>query len=196
MHLRVEGHEDPWDCLHKTINTTYAQKTTEIAKPAANCCSLLGKLVEEDIPAFAKRALDHVFDRIKEAAGKGAIVNMGTDCSGIESPLIATHILAKAATKQTLPLRIRHRFSCDNNPQCQDYIRRHCKPDFMFADLLQRKWRAGSCFCIDIQSEPHSRVRLPMDLDLYVAGFPCTPFSRRHSGSECFREDAARVSCS
>lgn len=35
-------------------------------------------------------------------------------------------------------------------------------------------------------------VALPCDVNLYICGFPCNPFSMRHTGSQCFAEEKSK----
>lgn len=79
---------------------------------------------------------------------------VGTDCSGIETPLIAL---------KNLKVPMRHVFSCDNDPHVKKVILANFKPEVFFDDLTQRKLHNNTC--------------LEKPLDLYVAGFPCQPFS-------------------
>jgi DNA (cytosine-5)-methyltransferase 1 len=79
---------------------------------------------------------------------------VGTDCSGIETPLMAL---------RNLNLPVRHVFSCDNDPNVKKVILANFKPEVFFDDISQRKFHTDKC--------------LEQQLDLYVAGFPCQPFS-------------------
>ncbi len=82
--------------------------------------------------------------------GNDGAVIVGTDFSGLDSPLLA---LAKAG------VRVRHAFSCDNSRASVAYIMHHHRPDIIYLDVTAR--------------EPEAAPRV----DLYVAGFPCQPFS-------------------
>ena len=79
---------------------------------------------------------------------------VGTDCSGIETPLIAL---------RNLNIPFQHVFSCDNDPNVKNVLLANFKPQVFFDDITQRKLHAHKC--------------LENPLDLYVAGFPCQPFS-------------------
>ena len=79
---------------------------------------------------------------------------VGTDCSGIETPLLAL---------KNLKVPMRHVFSCDNDPHVKKVILANFKPEVFFDDLTQRKLHNNTC--------------LEKPLDLYVAGFPCQQFS-------------------
>jgi len=119
-------------------------------------------------------------------------VRIGTDSAGLEAPIVALELAQKAAWRLGIELRVRHRFSCELNQECQNYIRLHVQPEHLFADMLARDWQKGSCFCPDVLRKG-SLVELPLDLDIYVSGFSCKPFSRRHAGSACFRDPEAML---
>ena len=86
------------------------------------------------------------------------ILRVGTDCSGVEAPLVAL---------QSFPdYQIDHVFSSEINAKNIAYINQHFKPRIMYGDITQRD---------------HSTIP---PIDLYVAGFPCQSFSvinRKHS---------------
>ena len=77
-------------------------------------------------------------------------LRVGTDCSGIEAPIQAL---------QQLCIPHRHVFSSDTDPFVIKSIKANYHPDIIFDDITKR----------DICDVP--------DIDLYIAGFPCQPFS-------------------
>lgn len=77
-------------------------------------------------------------------------LRVGTDCSGLETPLIALKLLN---------VDVNHIFSCDNDKIVKDYIINQHNPTYFFDDIFERD---------------HSK--LP-DIDLYVAGPPCVSWS-------------------
>ncbi len=81
------------------------------------------------------------------------VLNVATDYSGIETPLIALQVMGIAT---------RHLFSSESNPRAREVIRRNFAPEVLFPDALKRRSR-----------------HLPAQgtLDLYVAGFPCQRFT-------------------
>ena len=78
-------------------------------------------------------------------------LRVGTDYSGMETPLIAL---------QSLGVPFHHCFASEVCPKARAVIEEKFQPDVLFGDALQRKSTA-----------------LPDKLDLYVAGFPCQLFS-------------------
>ena len=94
-------------------------------------------------------------------------VKVGTDCSGAEAPIWALRAMQVPHT---------HVFSCDWKERVRDFIKATSPPAGpIFADMLQRR-------CEDIPA-----------MDIYVCGFPCTPFSTlRHHRTRLLKEDAAK----
>jgi len=80
-------------------------------------------------------------------------LRVGTDCSGIEAPIVAL---------QQLGIPYIHEFSSEIDSHCIKTIRANFSPRIIFGDMTKRKLK-------DIP-----------DIDLYVCGFPCQPFS--HAG--------------
>jgi DNA (cytosine-5)-methyltransferase 1 len=77
-------------------------------------------------------------------------VSIATDCSGMETPVMAL---------QNLGVEVNHVFSCDVNKHAKATIMANFPPKIFFDDLTKR----------DNTKAPTA--------DLYVAGFPCQPFS-------------------
>lgn len=76
------------------------------------------------------------------------ILRVGTDCSGIEAPIQAL---------EQLGIQYKHVFSCDNNKHVIESIKANYNPETVYTDIYNR-----------------NNVE---DIDLYVCGFPCQPFS-------------------
>jgi site-specific DNA-cytosine methylase len=87
-------------------------------------------------------------------ACKGTL-HVGTDCSGLEAPLLALRRLA---------VPFRHRFASEINSCARRVLLANFAPDYLYHDVTMRSVR-----------------RVPK-VDLYIAGFPCQPFSS--SGSK------------
>jgi len=75
---------------------------------------------------------------------------LGTDCSGMETPAMAL---------SNLGVPVQHRFACDVNAHAKATILANFPPEVFYDDLTVR----------DNTAAPK--------VDLYVAGFPCQPFS-------------------
>lgn len=78
------------------------------------------------------------------------VIKIGTDCSGIEAPI--------EALKQ-LNIPFEHTFSCEKDPYALQSIKANYEPQKIYTDITKRK---------------HS---LLPNIDIYVCGFPCQPFS-------------------
>jgi len=78
------------------------------------------------------------------------MIRVGTDCSGIEAPIQAL---------QRLGVRFRHEFSCERDEHCLESIKANYHPKRLDTDMTTR----------DVRTLP--------EIDLYVCGFPCQPFS-------------------
>ena len=78
------------------------------------------------------------------------MLRVGTDCSGIEAPIMAL---------KQLKIPFYHEFSSEIDKHCIASIKANYKPKIIFGDIKKRK----------IKDVP--------DIDLYVCGFPCQPFS-------------------
>ena len=94
------------------------------------------------------------------------VVRVGTDCSGAEAPIWSM---------RSMQLSHRHIFSSDVGKAPQVMIAANHSPAVFFKDLLARR-----------------DDEVPA-VDLYVAGFPCTPFSMLHHNSKLLKEKAAKV---
>ena len=142
--MRIQGQVDPWDTLHSTINTAYSkQRSGELDSCASStpAAPLLGTMVANQIPHIPTKLVTDFKDEFMKLLKGGKILRVGTDCSGIDAPIIGLNYISGALKQEGLDLHIRHRFSCDNNPQCQKFAVTWCNPDHVFGDMLARTWR-------------------------------------------------------
>ena len=95
---------------------------------------------------------------------------MGTDCSGLEAPLLALRMLGVAHSHVfSSEIHQRKREFIEQNFACASSQGTKC---IVYPDMMRR--------------DPPPRC------DLYVCGFPCKPFSTLHLKSKGFREKQAR----
>ena len=87
------------------------------------------------------------------------MLKIGTDCSGIEAPIQAL---------EKLNICYNHVFSSEINKFCIKSIKANYKPDIIFGDN-EGPYPEGDIRKRDIKEVP--------EIDLYVCGFPCQPFS-------------------
>lgn len=90
-------------------------------------------------------------------------IKIGTDCSGIETPILALELLG---------VDFDHKFSCDNDPKILETIGKNFNPEIVYVDMLNRNHKV-----------------LPK-CDIYVCGFPCQPFSTLNPFQEGFDDEA------
>ena len=81
-------------------------------------------------------------------------ISIGTDCSGIEAPIQALDKIMKK-----YDISYDHKFSSEIDPYAIKFIQANYNPDIIYGDIKKRD---------------HST--LP-DIDVYVAGFSCQPYS-------------------
>ena len=82
------------------------------------------------------------------------VIKVGSDCSGWASEVHALHLLG-------LGNAIDHRFACDIFSASKTIIFNNCQPKIWYDDCLARDNRHSSTPTVDV----------------YVAGFPCQPYS-------------------
>lgn len=93
-------------------------------------------------------------------------IRIGTDCSGADAPIWALRAMNASFS---------HEFSCERDRVIRGFIELNSNPRVLFEDMLAR-----------------DRSSIP-DVDVYVCGFPCTPYSSlRGRNTRLFRETAAR----
>jgi DNA (cytosine-5)-methyltransferase 1 len=101
--------------------------------------------------------LDEPFES-KDGVPEG-ILRVGTDCSGIEAPIQAL---------RQLKIPFKHVFSSEIDKYCIQSIKANYHPEIIFGDK-DGPFPEGDITKRNIEDVP--------DIDLYVCGFPCQPFS-------------------
>lgn len=93
-------------------------------------------------------------------------VRVGTDCSGADAPIWALRAMG---------VPFSHIFSCDVDENAKAFILANSSPQLIFSDMLRRP----------LEDVPN--------VDVYVCGFPCTPYSLlRGSRTGLLKEAAAK----
>jgi len=87
-------------------------------------------------------------------------LRVGTDCSGIEAPIQAL---------RQLKIPFKHIFSSDIDKYCIQSIKANYEPEIIFGDK-EGPFPEGDITKRNIEDVPN--------IDLYVCGFPCQPFSQ------------------
>ena len=109
----------------------------------------------------ADNLLDH--DKLFESQP----LRVGTDCSGVESPI---HALKAMAVQHS------HIWSCESGPAPRKVISANSPPEHaLYTDVL------------------NSAEEVVPYIDLYVAGFSCKPFSMLHVNTRLLEEDQAKI---
>ena len=83
------------------------------------------------------------------------MLKIGTDCSGIEAPIQAIQKIGKK-----YGIEYEHVFSSENNQYAIDCLNENYSPEILYGDIQKR----------NVKGIP--------DIDIYVSGFPCQPFSK------------------
>ena len=89
-------------------------------------------------------------DKIYNKIPRTTQLRVGTDCSGLEAPLLAL---------EYLEIPVSHRFSCDNDKYIEETIYHNFEPKKYYDNILTR-----------------DNKKIP-SIDFYVCGFPCQSFS-------------------
>ena len=109
-------------------------------------------------------------------ATAGRPLRVGTDCSGLDTPIAALEEILLGRNR-----RIHHVFSSELDPKTRQILLHNFTPDYHYTDVARRALRLAG------PGNEHPAVDQLPNLDIYVAGFPCQPFSS--SGLSAGAED-------
>ena len=144
----------------------------------------------DEVPAPVRRVVQvMVRDFLRHACY--LCLTVATDCSGIEAPMAALYYFAKEACNHGLVVEVDHVSACEKDRHGQLYISTVVGPRQTFRDVLSRQCVEGQYLCEDLEGR---MVPLPRNVDLYVSGFSCEPFSMQHTKSHCFEKKKAKFS--
>ncbi|KAK6345242.1 hypothetical protein TWF718_007168 [Orbilia javanica] len=101
----------------------------------------------------------------------GRPLRVATMCSGTESPLLALGLIIKHLSKLFgVQMSFEHLFSCEIEPYKQAYIERNFHPKILFRDVCELEEEYAT-------TAYGSKVKVPGDCDLLVAGTSCVDYS-------------------
>lgn len=92
------------------------------------------------------------------------VLIVGTDCSGIDAPI--------HALKQ-MDITFEHKFSCEIDKSLWPIIFLNSRPDIIYQNIKERRDHSVAL----LRAGCPVPKRDPPKINLYVAGFPCQPFS-------------------
>lgn len=104
-------------------------------------------------------------------------LNMWADCAGMVTEMFAGRKVTKALSEE-IGLNVCWRLfcACEKDPRARAFIRSNHSPMHTSDDMLHRDFGSGQYYC-DQCGANHD---LPeTGIDVYVAGYPCSPWSRR-----------------
>ena len=134
--------------------------------------------IPDDHPPWEEHALQILADCFSWARGGAPMVlNVWSDCAGSATEIFAGGRLS-AKLKELFDVTVTFQlygFS-ERNDDAFKFVKAHHKPRHGAKDVLARDWASGAyecCLCNCAHTLP------PNGLDVYVAGFPCSPWTAR-----------------
>ena len=140
--------------------------------------NIVAACVDEDGPCKLATCLHEL---------QGRTLRIGTMCSGTESPIIALKMINEALKRIGIPeISFQHVMSWENVPWKQAYIQRNFNVDVLFRDVTEiTKSNIVGGFATTAFG---SRVRIPRNLDVVIAGSSCVDFSLLNSSKKTLDE--------
>ena len=129
-------------------------------------------------------------DAVSAVAQTGQPLRVGTLCSGTDSPVPVLQHLAKALRRG---IKIEHTFSCEFDPQKQEWIKANFPGlKYLFGDVTRVGHKSGMAFNVLTRT----MVRVPA-VDVVIAGFVCksvsTENNERKDHSECINRGTGQT---
>ncbi len=85
--------------------------------------------------------------------------------------------------------KFEHVSSCDVDNHVREWIRKVHEPQSLFCNMLDRDWNRGG---VSFDEKAGRETPVRCGPDIYVAGFPCTPYSCLNFESEGIEAEAAK----
>ncbi|KAI9808767.1 MAG: hypothetical protein M1825_003920 [Sarcosagium campestre] len=149
--------------LRNVVTWTYKNGIDESIEPLSDIEQIFNHLTTKAVPLGLKKAVEHLNNRRLRVA---------TMCSGTESPILALQLVRDSLKSSFgLDLNVEHVFSAEIVPFKQAYIERNFAPPIIFRDIRE---------LIDSDTATSaygSKVGVPGEVDMLVAGFSCVDFS-------------------
>ena len=133
----------------------YQELGLDVDKYSKDLCVMKDK--DQHIPTSSKNAeldespKEESLPRARNEAELDKILTVGTDCSGMEPTIQALRKLGVSYS---------HLFGCDKRPQVKEFYALNFQPEVFYTDVANRSNESTA------------------EVDLYVAGLPCQPFTR------------------
>ena len=109
--------------------------------------------------------------------GRRVALQLWADCGGVGTAIVAGRAIARALLEvHDICLDPLLHFYCDRDAVARRFVKQNMEPKHMAADMMQRNLQDGLYHCEKCSDNHEFPVGC---IDLYVAGFPCTPWSRR-----------------
>jgi site-specific DNA-cytosine methylase len=129
--------------------------------------------VQGSVAEWASTADIHWASGVRSLLGpklQSLSVTVGTDCEGIGAAIEGLRIMQHTGCI----VSFRHMWSSEIHGATRSFfLTQHSPADIMCSDMTDRADMMG----LDLRS--NRRMQLPTDIDIYVCGFPCCPFSTR-----------------
>ena len=112
-------------------------------------------------------------------------LRMATDCSGIGVPEIAMQMMG-----QRTGGAVDHMWTCDVFKPSQKWLQGLMGEHTLLADMMERSFdiTSGAFTATDIKGNQHT-FKKDCNIDVYVCGFMCTPFTRNGTRQSWNHED-------
>ena len=141
---------------------------------------LLATLPAHEHPEWCKHVCDVVDDYLRQTAslfaGRVLYVNVWADFVGMATEMesleeLVAHLGATYGCKVEVALYQ----ACESNRRSMQFVKQNWQPKHTTTDAFDRNWEEGT-----LVTETGEWLEMPVGkIDIYVAGFPCAPWSRR-----------------